>query len=170
MSKKVAVLVTNRVEDIELTSPVQHLEKAGHSVELLNADGPVEITGNHGGQFKIEKSFDEVTPEDYDALLVPGGFSPDLLRINPKNAEFAAHFIKEQKPVFSICHGPQFLIDTGLIKGYELTSFVSVRNDLKNAGAIVKDAEVIVDRNLVTSRTPDDLEAFNRESLKLLET
>ena len=161
MSKKIAVLVTDMVEEIELTDPVEKFKEAGHSVDLLNVESGKELTGKNGDTFTIDKGIDEVKAEQYDALLVPGGFSPDLLRIDPKHAEFAHSFIANQKPVFAICHAPQFLIDTDLLKGVTLTSFISVRNDLRNAGANVKDEEVVVDRNIVTSRTPDDLDDFN---------
>src|SRR5699024_10167671 len=105
----------------------------------------------------------------YDALLVPGGFSPDILRINRDNSAFVKEFFTEDKPVFSICHGPQFLVDTDELKGKELTIFVSVRKYLENAGVTVKDEEVVIDGNFVTSRTPDDLPAFNHEALNILD-
>ncbi|MDA3130318.1 MULTISPECIES: type 1 glutamine amidotransferase domain-containing protein [Bacillaceae] len=168
MTKKVAVIVTDLVEEIELTDPVKAYEDAGHTVEIISDEAGKMIKGKNGEEIKADKGIDEVNANDYDALLVPGGFSPDLLRINPKNGAFAKAFMEEEKPVFAICHGPQFLVETDLLEGKELTSFVSVRKDLENAGAIVKDEEVVVDSNLVTSRTPDDLPAFNREALKLL--
>jgi protease I len=106
--------------------------------------------------------------KDFDALLIPGGFSPDLLREDDRFGEFAKAFIQEGKPVFAICHGPQALIDTDLLKGVDITGFKSIRNDLKNAGANYKDEEVVVSNNIVTSSFPDDIPAFNRESIKLL--
>ena len=169
MGKHIAVLVTDMVEEIELTDPVKAYKEAGHTVDIISNEGNKTINGKNGDEIQADRGIDEVNPQDYDALLVPGGFSPDLLRINPKNGEFAKAIMQDNKPVFAICHGPQFLVETDLLKGRELTSFVSVRKDLENAGATVKDEEVIVDGNLVTSRTPDDLPAFNRESLKLLE-
>lgn len=169
MSKHIAVLVTDMVEEIELTNPVEAYKKAGHTVDIISDEANKTITGKNGNEIQADKGIEDVNASDYDALLVPGGFSPDILRINPKNSAFAKEFFKADKPVFSICHGPQFLIDTDELKGKELTSFVSVRKDLENAGANVKDAEVIVDGNFVTSRTPDDLPAFNREALKVLE-
>ncbi|WP_176463710.1 MULTISPECIES: type 1 glutamine amidotransferase domain-containing protein [Shouchella] len=169
MMAKVAVLVTDMVEEVELTDPVKAYEEAGHSVTLVNSNEDSKITGKNGETFKADKNVNDVKPEDFDALLVPGGFSPDMLRADPKNAEFAAHFMKEEKPVFAICHGPQFLVDTDLLKGHEVTSFVSVRKDLENAGATVVDKEVVVSRHLVTSRVPDDIPAFNKESLNLLD-
>ncbi|MFD2682565.1 type 1 glutamine amidotransferase domain-containing protein [Bacillus seohaeanensis] len=168
MSKRIAVLVTDMVEEIELTDPVKAYEEAGHTAEIISDEAGKTIKGKNGDELKADKGIDEVNASDYDALLVPGGFSPDLLRINPKNGAFAKAFMEAEKPVFAICHGPQFLVETDLLKGKELTSFVSVRKDLENAGAVVKEEEVVVDGNLVTSRTPDDLPAFNRESLKLL--
>ncbi|MEN2768031.1 type 1 glutamine amidotransferase domain-containing protein [Ornithinibacillus xuwenensis] len=169
MPKKIAVIVTDMVEEIELTDPVRAYKEAGHTVEIISNEAGKVIKGKNGDELTADKGIDEVNANDYDALLVPGGFSPDLLRINPKNGAFAKAFMKAKKPVFAICHGPQFLIETDLLKGKTLTSFVSVRKDLENAGAIVKDKEVVVDGNLVTSRTPDDLPAFNREALKLLQ-
>ncbi|MFU0790113.1 type 1 glutamine amidotransferase domain-containing protein [Virgibacillus proomii] len=168
MGKKIAVLVTNMVEEIELTDPVKHFKEANHSVDLIEQEAGKQITGKNGGTFTIDKGIDEIKTEDYDALLVPGGFSPDLLRIDERNAAFARKFIEAKKPVFAICHGPQFLIDTDLLKGVNVTGFTSIRKDLINAGANFKDEEVVVDQNIVTSRTPDDLPAFNREALKLL--
>jgi protease I len=169
MPKKIAVIVTDMVEEIELTDPVKTYKEAGHTVEIISNEAGKVIKGKNGDELTADKGIDEVNANNYDALLVPGGFSPDLLRINPKNGAFAKAFMKAKKPVFAICHGPQFLIETDLLKGKTLTSFVSVRKDLENAGAIVKDEEVVVDGNLVTSRTPDDLPAFNREALKLLQ-
>lgn len=168
MSKNIAVLVTDMVEEIELTDPVKNYKDAGHTVELIGSEGGKEITGKNGDTFTIDKGIGDVSAESYDALLVPGGFSPDLLRIDERNAAFAGAFFEAKKPVFAICHGPQFLVDTGQLKDVNITSFTSVRNDLRNAGANVKDEEVVVDQNIVTSRTPDDLPAFNREALKLL--
>lgn len=148
--------------------PVKAYKDAGHTVDVISDEAGKIIKGKNGEELKADKGIEEVSASDYDALLVPGGFSPDLLRINPKNGDFARAFMEADKPVFAICHDYQFLVETDLLKGRELTSFVSVRKDLKNAGASVKDEEVVVDKNLVTSRTPDDLPAFNREALKLL--
>lgn len=168
MSKHIAVLVTDMVEEIELTDPIKAYKEACHTVDIVSNEKDKTITGKNEDEIQADKGIDDVNVEQYDALLVPGGFSPDLLRVNPKNSEFAKSFFLQNKPVFAICHGPQFLVDTEELNGKELTSYVSVRKDLENAGASVKEAEVVVDGNLVTSRTPDDLPAFNREALKLL--
>ncbi|WP_026693066.1 type 1 glutamine amidotransferase domain-containing protein [Peribacillus kribbensis] len=168
MSKKVATLITNLFEDVEYTEPARAFKEAGHQVITIDKQSANEVTGKKGETVKIDKGIAEVNPADFDALLIPGGFSPDLLREDDRFGEFAKAFIQEGKPVFAICHGPQVLIDTNLLKGVDMTGFKSIRNDLKNAGANYKDEEVVVSKNIVTSRTPDDIPAFNREALKLL--
>lgn len=171
MSKKVATVVTDLFEDVELTSPQKALTDAGHEVVIVGEEKGKEITGKKGGKVKVDVGIDEANAADYDAVLIPGGFSPDLLRGDEKGrfGEFVKHFVQEEKPSFAICHGPQLLIDTDLLNGRTLTSFLSVRKDLQNAGAKVVDESVVVDNGIVTSRTPDDLEDFNRESLALLQ-
>lgn len=168
MAKKIAVLMTDMVEDIEFTNPKEVLEAEGHEVEVVTPDGSA-AEGKNGGTFEADKSVDDAKPEDYDGVLVPGGFSPDVLRGDEKNAAFAKYFLENDKPTFSICHGPQFLIDTGLLEGRNLTSVKNVSTDLKNAGVKYHDESVVVCSNLVTSRTPDDLDDFNnaiKEQLK----
>ncbi|GAB1612949.1 general stress protein [Mammaliicoccus lentus] len=171
MSKKVAAVVTDLFEDVELTSPQKALTDAGHEVVVVGEEKGKEITGKKGEKVKVDVGIDEANAADYDAVLIPGGFSPDLLRGDEKGrfGEFVKHFVQEEKPSFAICHGPQLLIDTDLLNGRTLTSFLSVRKDLQNAGAKVVDESVVVDNGIVTSRTPDDLEDFNRESLALLQ-
>lgn len=171
MSKKVAAVVTDLFEDVELTSPQKALTDAGHEVVVVGEEKGKEITGKKGEKVKVDVGIDETNAADYDAVLIPGGFSPDLLRGDEKGrfGEFVKHFVQEEKPSFAICHGPQLLIDTDLLNGRTLTSFLSVRKDLQNAGAKVVDESVVVDNGIVTSRTPDDLEDFNRESLALLQ-
>lgn len=168
MSKKIATLITNLFEDVEYTEPAQAFKEAGHEVITIDKQSGNEVTGKKGTTVKIDKSIDEVHPADFDALLIPGGFSPDLLREDDRFGEFAKAFIQDGKPVFAICHGPQVLIDTDLLKGVDITGYKSIRNDLKNAGANFKDEEVVISKNIVTSREPKDIPAFNRESLKLL--
>jgi len=169
MAKKIAVLMTDLVEDIEYTSPVNALESQGHDVEVIAPEAG-EVEGKKGGKFKADKSISEVKPDDYDAVYVPGGFSPDGLRGDEDDrfSKFAKHFIEQDKPTFAICHGPQLLVDTDLLSGRNLTAVKNVRKDLENAGAKVHDQEVTVCSNLVTSRTPDDLDAFNGEIMKQL--
>lgn len=171
MSKKVAAVVTDLFEDVELTSPQKALTDAGHEVVIIGEEKGKEITGKKGEKFTVEVGIDEANAADYDAVLIPGGFSPDLLRGDEQGrfGEFVKHFVQNEKPSFAICHGPQLLIDTDLLNGRTVTSFLSVRKDLQNAGAKVVDESVVVDNGIVTSRTPDDLEDFNRESLALLQ-
>src|SRR5699024_346329 len=133
MGKHIAVLTTDLVEEIELTDPVKAYKEAGHTVDIISNEKDKTINGKNGNEIQADKGIDDVNANDYDALLVPGGFSPDLLRINPKNSAFAKAFFNDNKPVFTICHGPQFLINTDELKGREMTSFVSVRKDLENA-------------------------------------
>ncbi|QWU15284.1 protease I [Paenibacillus sophorae] len=168
MGKKIAVIVTDLFEDVELTSPAEAFEAAGHEVVAIEWEAGKEVSGKHGAKVTIARSIGEANAADFDALLIPGGFSPDLLRADDRFGQFAKAFVQEEKPVFAICHGPQVLIDTELLKDIDITGYRSIRNDLKNAGANYKDEEVVVSRNIVTSRTPDDLPAFNRESLNLL--
>lgn len=171
MSKKIAAVVTDLFEDVELTSPQKALTDAGHEVVIIGEEKGKEITGKKGEKAKVDLGIDEVNAADYDAVLIPGGFSPDLLRGDEQGrfGEFVKHFVQNEKPSFAICHGPQLLIDTDLLEGKTVTSFLSVRKDLQNAGAKVVDESVVVDKGIVTSRTPDDLEDFNRESLALLQ-
>lgn len=168
MGKKIATLITDMFEDVEFTDPAKAFKEAGHEVITIEKKSGQQVTGKKGEKVSIDLGIDEAKPEDFDALLIPGGFSPDILRADDRFGEFAKAFVQAGKPVFAICHGPQVLIDTDLLKGVDITGYRSIRNDLKNAGANYKDEEVVVSRNIVTSRTPDDLPAFNRESLKLL--
>ena len=171
MTKKIAVVLENLFEDSEYTSPVEAFKKEGHEVTVIGKEAGSTVKGKKDNtEVTIDKAISDVKPEDYDALLIPGGFSPDLLRGDEQGrfGTFAKAFVEKEKPVFAICHGPQLLIDTDLLKGKKLTSYLSIRKDLENAGATVVDESVVVDSNIVTSRTPDDLPDFNRESLALL--
>lgn len=170
MSKKIAVVLDNLFEDVEYTSPVEALKSEGYEITVIGKETGTVKGKSEDTEVQVDKAINDVKPEDFDALLIPGGFSPDMLRGDEQGrfGEFTKHFVQDEKPVFAICHGPQLLIDTDLLKGKKLTSFLSVRKDLENAGATVVDEPVVVDSNIVTSRTPDDLEDFNRESLNLL--
>ncbi|MQS75063.1 type 1 glutamine amidotransferase domain-containing protein [Companilactobacillus halodurans] len=161
MSKIIAVMA-NDVEDIEYTSPAKALTDAGNEVTLVGANANEKLTGKHGTEFTTDKGIDDIKADDYDALLIPGGFSPDNLRSDDRFVELAKKFMLTDKAVFSICHGPQLLMQTGLVKGRTLTSYETVQTDLYYAGGIVKDEPVVIDRHLITSRTPDDLDAFNK--------
>ncbi|QMU08065.1 type 1 glutamine amidotransferase domain-containing protein [Levilactobacillus suantsaii] len=165
---QVLAIMTNDVEDIEYTSPAEALEAAGHHVTLVEDEANKTLTGKHGTTFTTEKGIDDISVADYDALLIPGGFSPDQLRADDRYVALVKDFFLADKPVFSICHGPQLFIQTGLVKGRTLTAYTTVRPDLYYAGGIVKDEPVVIDRHLITSRTPDDLPQFNAAITKEL--
>ncbi len=168
--KKVAILTENGFEESELTSPLKALKDAGAEVHVVSPVAGKVKAWNHDHwsiEVPVDKDLAKASPEDYDALVLPGGvMNPDKLRRNKKAVEFAAHFLNSGKPVAAICHGPQLLIETGLLKGRKLTSFSSLQTDLKNAGAHWEDKEVITDNGLVTSRKPDDLPAFNEKMIE----
>ncbi|MDY0971327.1 type 1 glutamine amidotransferase domain-containing protein [Siccibacter turicensis] len=170
MSKKIAVLITDEFEDSEFTSPAEAFRKAGHEVVTIEKQAGNTIKGKKGeAEVTIDKSIDDVTPDEFDALLLPGGHSPDSLRSDERFVSFTRDFVNSGKPVFAICHGPQLLISADVIRGRKLTTVKAIVIDVKNAGAEFHDQEVVIDKDqLVTSRTPDDLPAFNREALRLL--
>ncbi|AST70965.1 protease [Kosakonia cowanii] len=170
MSKKIAVLITDEFEDSEFTSPAEAYRKAGHEVVTIEKEAGKTVTGKQGeAKVKIDKAIDEVSPDEFDALLLPGGHSPDSLRGDDRFVTFTREFVDSGKPVFAICHGPQLLISADVIRGRKLTAVKPIVIDVKNAGAEFLDQEVVIDKDqLVTSRTPDDLPAFNREALRLL--
>ncbi|MBA4543270.1 MULTISPECIES: type 1 glutamine amidotransferase domain-containing protein [Thermoactinomyces] len=166
---KIAALVTDLFEDVEFTEPAKAYQDAGHQVTVIEEKKGKTVSGKHGYKLSVDAGIDEVKPEDFDALFIPGGFSPDLLRADDRFVAFAKKFMDDKKPVFTICHGPQLLITAETLKDRDVTGYKSIQVDLKNAGANFHDKEVVVCQNqLVTSRTPDDIPAFIRESLKLL--
>jgi protease I len=168
--KRVAILTENGFEEVELTSPKKALEEAGAMVHIVSPQKEKVIAWNHdhwSTELPVDKNIDEVTAEDYDALMLPGGvLNPDKLRRNKQAVEFAQDFLETGKPVAAICHGPQLLIETGLLENRDMTSYPSIQTDLKNAGAHWHDREVIVDNGLVTSRSPEDLRAFNEKMIE----
>jgi protease I len=168
--KKVAILTENGFEEVELTSPKKALEDAGAEVEIISPQKDKVKAWAHDHwsiELPVDVHIDEANPNDYDALMIPGGvLNPDKMRLNDKCVEFAQHFLGEGKPVAAICHGPQLLIETGMLEGRNMTSYPSVRTDIVNAGAFWNDREVIVDNGLVTSRSPEDLEAFNNKMIE----
>lgn len=170
MSKKIAVLITDEFEDSEFTSPADAFRKAGHQVITIEKQAGKTVTGKRGeAKVKIDAAIDQVSPAEFDALLLPGGHSPDYLRGDDRFVTFTRDFFNAGKPVFAICHGPQLLISADVVRGRKLTAVKPIVVDVKNAGADFYDQEVVVDNDqLVTSRTPDDLPAFNREALRLL--
>jgi protease I len=169
--KRVAILVTNGFEQSELTEPRKALDDAGATTKVVS---PVEgkVRGwNHkewGNEVSVDIPLKSANAEDFHALLLPGGvMNPDQLRMDPTAVEFVKHFEVAHKPVAAICHGPWTLIEAGAVRGRTLTSWPSLKTDLRNAGANWVDKEVVNDAGLVTSRKPDDLPAFNREMIRL---
>ncbi|MDB5114550.1 MAG: protease [Mucilaginibacter sp.] len=169
-NRKVAMLTEEGFEQIELTSPKGALEAAGATVDVISPrSGRIKAWAKDkwGIEVDVDKELSTVSPDDYDALVLPGGvMNPDKLRQNKEAVAFASAFLDEGKPVAAICHGPQLLIETGMIGGRNLTSYPSLQTDLKNAGAHWIDQEVVVDNGLVTSRKPDDLPAFNKKMIE----
>ncbi len=168
---RIATLITDMFEDMEYTSPKEALETHGHTVVTIDKEGSKAVRGKQGeARVEIEYGISDVNPEDFDALFIPGGFSPDLLRDDDRVVAFAKSFMSQMKPVFAICHGPQLLITARSIEGRDITGYKSIQVDLENAGAKFHDKEVVVcQKQLITSRTPKDLHAFNREIVNLLE-
>jgi protease I len=168
--KKVAILTENGFEEVELTSPKKALEDAGAKVEIVSPQKNKVKAWAHDHwsiELPVDVNIEDADPNDYDALMIPGGvLNPDKMRSNDKCVEFAQHFLQEGKPVAAICHGPQLLIETGMLEGRNMTSYPSIKTDLVNAGADWSDREVIVDNGLVTSRSPEDLEAFNKKMIE----
>ncbi|WP_100011742.1 type 1 glutamine amidotransferase domain-containing protein [Lentibacillus sediminis] len=167
---KIATVITDMFEDVEYTDPAQAFKEAGHDVVTIEKEKGKEVTGkNKDATVKIDQGIDDVKPGDFDALFIPGGMSPDQLRADDRFVKFAKSFMDDMKPVFAICHGPQLLITAKTLEGRKATGFKSIQVDMEYAGAELVDQEVAVCQNqLVTSRQPDDIPAFNREALKLL--
>jgi protease I len=171
--KKIAILATDGFEQAELLEPRKALDQTGAKTQVVSPkDG--KIRGwNHkdwGQEVSVDVPLKSAKPDDYDALLLPGGvMNPDQLRMIPEAVAFVKHFTDAGKPVAAICHGPWTLIEAGAVRGKTITSWPSLKTDLKNAGATWQDKEVIRDGNLVTSRKPDDIPAFNKEMIRLIE-
>ncbi|PVA10553.1 protease [Pelagivirga sediminicola] len=162
--RKVAILATNGFEQSELEEPLKALKDAGATVHIIAPEGG-EIRGwsgdDWGSKVKVDHTLDAVKSADYDALMLPGGqINPDLLRANKDAVEFVRAFWDAKKPIGAICHAPWLLIEAGIAKGRDMTSYHSIRTDVENAGANWHDKEVVTDKGLVTSRNPDDLPAF----------
>ena len=168
--KRVAMLVENGFEQVELTEPRKALLDAGAEAHVVSpVKGKVKGWNfkEWGDEVSVDKPLDQADPNDYDALVLPGGvMNPDKLRMNPRAIDFVKAFFQAGKPVAAICHAPWTLIDAGVVSGRKITSYPSLATDLKNAGAKWVDEEVVVDQGLVTSRNPDDLPAFNRKMVE----
>ncbi|MCL4402789.1 MAG: type 1 glutamine amidotransferase [Acidobacteria bacterium] len=168
---RIAVIATDGFEEAELTEPVRALKEAGARVDVIS-DKPGEIQAfrHHDKTIKVpvDKTLDDVTPESYDGLLLPGGaLNADQLRLEPRVHRFVRSFQDSGKPMAAICHAPWVLISAGVARGRRMTGYHTIQDDIQNAGAAFLDREVVVDQNLITSRQPSDLPAFNREILEL---
>ena len=170
--KKVAILATDGFEQVELTEPMEKVKAAGADVDIVSLESG-EIQGmNHdekGDMFTVDKTVNDVSAEDYNGLILPGGvFNPDTLRTNDKAVQFVRDFFVQHKPVSAICHGPWMLVEADVLEGRTVTSFPSIKTDILNAGGNWVDEEVVVDQGLTTSRTPDDMEAFCKKVVEEL--
>ena len=169
-NKRVAVLVDNGFEQSELMEPRKALQDAGATADVISPQTG-KVKGwqhtNWGEEIPVDRKLDEAKPDEYDALLLPGGvMNPDKLRANQAAVRFVKHFVDSGKPIAAICHGPWTLIEAGATRGRKMTSWPSLQSDLRNAGAEWVDQEVVTDRGLVTSRKPDDIPAFNRKMIE----
>lgn len=169
-NKKVAILLTDGFEEIEFTEPKKALEEAGATVDVIAPkEDKVKAWDktNWGKEYNVTHSLDSANSSNYDALMLPGGvMNPDKLRQDPKAIRFAQDFIDNNKPIAAICHAAQLLIETGKLKGRKLTSYPALKTDLINAGANWVDQEVVIDDKLITSRSPADLDAFNKNMVE----
>src|SRR5205823_10421350 len=168
--KKVAILVTDGFEQVEMTKPREALDEAGAQTKIVSLKSGKVQGMNHmdkGDKFDVDLTLNEARPEEFDALMVPGGlYNPDVMRTNDRAMNFARYFFREGKPVAVICHGPQLLISADLVRGRRMTSWPAIRVDMRNAGARWVDEEVVVDNGLVSSRKPDDIPAFNNKMIE----
>lgn len=168
---KVAILATDLFEQSELIEPKKALEAAGATVKVVSPH-PGEIQGMHhhvkGETVKVDLTLDQANPDDFDAVVLPGGaLNADALRVDRRAQEFVRKMDQSRKPVAAICHGPWLLVSAGLVRGRKMTSYHTIQDDLRNAGAEWIDQEVVRDRNWITSRKPADLPAFNRAMIEL---
>jgi len=168
--KRVAILVAEGFEEVEMVEPRKALEEAGAETDLISPEEKKVRSWaetDWGKKYSVDVHLDDANPDQYDALLLPGGvMNPDKLRINDRAVSFVRHFVDSGKPIAAICHAPWTLIETGGVRGRTMTSYWSLRTDLRNAGAHWVDREVVTDQGLVTSRSPNDLPAFNTKMIE----
>jgi protease I len=169
--KTIAILATDGFEQVELTKPKKALEEAGAKTQVVSPN-PKKIKGwnkkDWGEEVSVDVTLDSADPTQYDALLLPGGvMNPDHLRMNPDAVKFVKHFFEHAKPVAAICHGPWMLVEAGAVRGRTITSWPSLKTDIRNAGGTWVDEEVVLSNGVVTSRMPDDIPAFNRQIIDL---
>lgn len=164
---KALIISADNFEDTELIVPYYRLKEEGIAVDVVSMHAG-SIKGKHGYEVEVTRELKDIRREDYDILVLPGGRAPEAVRKEKGALDLARYFFEKNKPVAAICHGGQTLISAGLVKGRRLTCYKSVAPEMKEAGALYEDKEVVVDGNLVTSRQPSDLPAFMREIMKLL--
>lgn len=161
--KKIAIMITDLFEDVEYSKPAKALKDTGHELIHIGIKKGGTVKGKKNKEeVKIDKAIKNVTIDDFDALLIPGGYSPDKLRIHREAVNFVRDFVKKEKPVFFICHGGQLLITADVLKGRKVTGWKSIKQDLINAGAEYIDEKVVKDDNLISSRQPQDIPYFNK--------
>lgn len=166
---KIAVIIADFFEDVEYTKPAEAFRSAGHELMHVGIEKGKTVQGkNQMAEVRIEQAVDTASVDEFDALLIPGGYSPDRLRAHPEAVDFARTFVKSGKPVFAICHAPQLLITADVLKGRKITGYKSIIQDIKNAGAEFIDREVVEDGNLISSRNPNDIPAFSAAALARL--
>ncbi|WDF70363.1 type 1 glutamine amidotransferase [Sphingobacterium oryzagri] len=166
MKEKIAILTEVGFEEVELTSPKEALEKQGYEVHIISPNEKSKIKSwNHtdwGKEFDVDVAVEEADPADYVGVILPGGvINPDKLRVSEESIAFIDHFVQTNKLIAAICHGPLILTENGFVKDKKLTSVNNIKTDLVHAGGQWEDSEVVIDKNLITSRTPEDLDAFN---------
>lgn len=166
---RIAIIITDMFEDSEYTEPAKAFREAGHTLVHIGLKAGETVYGkkNHTA-VKVDQAVEKAAVDDFDALLIPGGYSPDKLRVDDNAVQFAGDFVRSGKPVFAICHAPQLLITADVIRGRKITGYASIAQDIKNAGAEFVDQEVVEDGRLVSSRHPGDLPAFIRVCLRHL--
>lgn len=165
----IGVIITDMFEDSEYSEPVKAFAEAGHRIVNVGFKTCTTVKGKGGTAVNIDKTIRGSHAEQFDALLIPGGYSPDALRADPDAVSFTREFVQSGKPVFVICHGPQLLISAGVLKGRKITSWKSVKDDVINAGAEFIDKAVVEDGNIISSRSPADLKPFIKASLRKLQ-
>lgn len=166
--KKIAILIEDLFDDLELTVPYYRMLEEGYSVDLIGKKANTTYKGKKGLTYKSDYSSSEVNANDYDALIIPGGFSPDYMRRTKETIDFVRAIDAQNKPIAAICHAPWMLISSCDLKGKNLTGYFSIKDDIVNAGANYLDEAVVIDGNLITSRTPKDLPGFVKAILNAL--
>jgi protease I len=171
MEKKIAIIIDDFFEDVEYSEPAAAFVNAGHKIIHVGLKkGTIVVGKKQKVKVRIDTAVKGTSIKEFDALLIPGGYSPDKLRVNDDAVRFVKDFVESGKPVFSICHAPQLLITAQVLQGRKITGWKSIIQDIKNAGAFFLDQEVVIDDNLVSSRSPADLPAFIKASLEKLQT